>query len=354
MSTPESTQCSLVWQDVRDWGVEGRGWDASQLRCFYGRLPARAKKSLPEIVWEQGHSPTGLSTRFATDATEIHARWELRSSQAKESMMTPGAYSGLDLYALARTGWRWAGAAPIISSRRVQACLTKEMPARQRTLQLYLPLRNPVVRLEIGVPREARFEGLAPRARKPVVYYGTSIIHGACASRPGMAPPSILGRKLDRPVINLGFSGNAKMEPAMAGLIAEIAADAFIIDPFPNMPPPLIRERAETFLCMLCHARPRTLVLLVNTPRVMDWNKPFWQRDQRAKDREIVRACRAAREAGCENLVYAPVANLLGEDGEGTVDGIHPNDLGCMRLAEHVLGMLLAARGKIKTGKKRS
>src|SRR5690625_7315134 len=74
---------------------------------------------------------------------------------------------------------------------------------------------------------------------------GTSIIHGIAASRAGMSLPAILGRRLGRDVVGLGFSGNGKMETAVAELLAEIDAAVYVVDCLPNMDADLVRGRSE-------------------------------------------------------------------------------------------------------------
>ena len=186
-----------------------------------------------------------------------------------------------------------------------------------------------------GQPFEsAAFRGLAP-TKPDVVYYGTSIAQGACASRPGMAMPSILGRKLGAHVVNLGFSGNGKMEPEMAKLLAELDPKVFVIDCLPTMNAPLVAERAAPLVRTLRAARPKTPILLVEDRRFTntDW---FPARKQHHDGNHA--ALRAAydqlMEEGVKHLTYVEDAPFLGEDGEGTVDASHPTDLGAMRWAE--------------------
>jgi hypothetical protein len=93
---------------------------------------------------------------------------------------------------------------------------------------LYLPLYNGVTSVEIGIPKGSKLTGPAGPRPKPIVIYGTSITHGGCASRPGMAFPAIMGRQLETPVINLGFSGSGRMEPAMAVLLARKQVKAWL------------------------------------------------------------------------------------------------------------------------------
>jgi hypothetical protein len=109
---------------------------------------------------------------------------------------------------------------------------------------LYLPLYNGVVDVAIGVPEAAVLAAAPVRRELPVVFYGTSITQGGCASRTGTCHVAFLGRWLDRPVINLGFSGNGRMEPEVAELLSEIEAAAYIIDCLPNMNGDLVSERA--------------------------------------------------------------------------------------------------------------
>jgi hypothetical protein len=98
-----------------------------------------------------------------------------------------------------------------------------------REYHLYLPLYNSIKWLEIGYEDGTHFEPLPIRPEKPIVVYGTSIAHGACASRPGMAWASILERKMDRPLINLGFSGNGRLENEALDFISEIDAVLYVL-----------------------------------------------------------------------------------------------------------------------------
>ena len=99
--------------------------------------------------------------------------------------------------------------------------------------------------------------------RKPLVFYGTSITQGGCASRPGMVHTAILGRWLDRPVINLGFSGNGTMDPEMADLMAELDPALYILDCLPNINAAQVAKRVVPFVRTLRKARPETPILLV-------------------------------------------------------------------------------------------
>jgi hypothetical protein len=338
MDRSKKVEADLCWFDVREWGVEGKGWNDTA--NYYGRLPRRAEKSLPELG-QKGRHATGLSCEFETNAHRIESRWRLQLKQLDEPNMNRATFSGLDLYARDKTTWRWAGAARNHKSRQARDTLVMDMNPVTRRFRLYLPLRNPVVRLEIGVPRGATFVPIAPRTTKPIVYYGSSIVHGAYASRAGVIHPSVLGRWLNRPVINLGFSGQAKMHEAMAHLLAELEPAVFVLDPLPNMDAPLVKERAEKFLRILGEARPQTPVVMVEDfPMTQAWLRPSHLRAQKAKWKVFSQIYRRLRDGGYSQLNYVEGLHSIGDDNSGTLDGIHPNDAGYERLAKNLLPTL--------------
>lgn len=47
----------IVWRDVREWGVEGRGW--SDTERYFDRLPATAKGVVPDAVWDLSRHSAG-------------------------------------------------------------------------------------------------------------------------------------------------------------------------------------------------------------------------------------------------------------------------------------------------------
>jgi hypothetical protein len=256
--------------------------------------------------------------------------------------MPASSVSGVDLYAADDRGLlRWASfGAPDAVGTTTDLLLDGIRPSGPggREYRLYLPLFNQTDDVAIGVPAGAFLEVLDPDPTPPVLYYGTSIVHGAAASRPGMAMPAQLGRRLDRPVINLGFSGNGRMEIELAALYAEVDAAAYLIDCLPNMTTEQVAERAEPFVRRLRQDRPSTPILLVEDRTRAD----AWILDDIQENHEVRRsALRTAYERliaeGDTNLHYLSGPDLLGTDGEATVDGSHPTDLGFSRMVTHLL-----------------
>ncbi len=335
------------WIDARQLCLEGRGWQDTD--APFDRLPARAKGLLPEIVWNLSRQPAGLAVRFASDAGDLRARWALRHEHLHSNHCPLLAHSGLDLYARTPKGaWRWVGVTREIAGRQNEAPLTSWGTLRPgwHEFQLYLPLANPVDKLEIGIPEGTTLRTVPSRTEKPVVCYGTSICHGMGVSRPGMTHLAMLGRRLDYPIVNLGVSGNAKMEMAMAELLGELDPALFILDAVPNMLAELIAERAEPFLRHLAAARPGVPIILVEDRTYpAAWLTPA-AATQNASRREAWRHVYARLlAAGLGPLRYLPGEGLLGNDGDGTNDGSHPNDLGASRMADALEPMLGAWLG---------
>ncbi|MEK6794757.1 MAG: SGNH/GDSL hydrolase family protein [Spirochaetota bacterium] len=323
---------ALDWHDIRG-SVEGKGYTDTER--YYDRLPARAKGVVPDVVWGLSRTATGMCAMFTTDAPEIHARWELLNDQIGEPNFPVAGFSGLDLYADDNGTWKWAAAGHQVKDKHPECCLVNGLAEGLRSYRVYLPLRNPVESVVIGVPKGAHFSFVAPRSVRPVVFYGTSIVHGAYSSHPGIVHPSIIGRRIDRPVINLGFSGNAKMEESLAHLVAEIDASVYVIDALPNMDMTLVRERAEKFIRILCGKRPKTPVLLVeDRPYTNYWIRPNVKRSIEEKWAEFRRIYELLKHEGVGQLSYIEGRYLFGDDAEASIDTSHPSDLGFMRMAD--------------------
>jgi hypothetical protein len=342
-ATPAS---DLTWTDIRELGVEGQGW--RETKAPYDRLPAKAEGVVRSAVWNLSRNSAGMHVRFVTDGTTIHARWAVTSSKLAMPHMAATGVSGLDLYVKTDQGeWHWLAVAQPVQQTNSVALVSK-LPTGRREFLLYLPLYNGTEFVELGVPRGAVFSkagAWGPGVRRPVVFYGTSILHGACASRPGMVHSAILGRRFNFPHINLGFSGNGKMEPELADLLAELDPSVYVLDCLPNMTAADVSTRVEPFVKKLRAAHPQTSIMLVEDRTYADAFLLPNKRERNDSSRAALQAAyKRLRKTGVKNLHYLKGENLLGQDGEGTVDSSHPNDLGFMRQAEafaKVLGPLL-------------
>ena len=346
MAITALAQNETQWRDVTEWGVEGRGWVGQERTRWFDRFPAKAEGKVTKAVWSLSRHSAGMMVRFKTDATTIRAKWKLLSSRLGMPHMPPSGVSGLDLYARDSKGqWRWA-AATKPNKQDMEATLLSGIAPGMREYALYLPLYNGTESLEIGVPKGAKFESLAPRKAKPLVFYGTSITHGACASRPGLAHPAILGRRLEIPVINIGFSGNGRMHKEVGDLMAELDAACYVIDCLPNMNATTVAERCVPLVKQLRKARPNTPIVLVEDRRFANsWILPAKSKFHDDNQAALQKAYKQLQAAGMKKLHYLQGDHLLGGDTEGTTDGSHPNDLGFLRQASAFEPILRRALG---------
>ena len=334
-----SADGETLWFDALEVGVEGRGWTEG-LQQPYDRFPAEAEGKIPDPVWSLSHHSAGMNVRFMTDSPSIAVRWSLKSDRLSLTHMPATGVSGVDLYVKHEGRWGWLAVGQPAQKDGNEAVLVSGLPEGMHEYRIYLPLYNGTEKLEIGVKAGSALTknpGYGKRRNKPMLFWGSSILHGACASRPGMAYPSIIGRRMERPVINLGFSGNGRMDPPVVDLIAKLDLSIYVIDCCPNMDPALITERTEPLVKALRAAHTDTPIVLVeNVPYAKGWFLPA-TKDSYVKKNEALRAAYdRLRAAGVKRLYYIRCDDFFGDDHDATVDGVHPNDIGFLRMADEI------------------
>jgi len=207
-----------------------------------------------------------------------------------------------------------------------------------RNVTLNMPLYMGVERIHVGLAPDASILPPPPFAiDRPVVFYGTSITQGGCAARPGMAYTNILGRRLNVEAVNLGFSGSGKGEPEVARAIATIGAAAcFVLDYAPNTNgPEHLAETFPTFVRILRENHPRVPILALSRVRFShDVLEPAWERHRVGFEDVLRKNVADLQKAGDRRISFHSMADALGDDfDECTVDGVHPTDLGFLRIA---------------------
>ena len=322
---------NLTWQDASTLAVGGKGWTGT--KRFFDRLPARAEGKVREGVWDLSRQSAGICVGFRTNSPTLGLRWTLLLDQLIRPMMCGIGASGLDLYCRDNSGrWRWVMIAHP-TGRENEALPVANVPAKDRDFLLYLPLRNGVEKLEIGIEAGSTIEAKPAFAGRPIVYYGTSIVHGEGASRPGMCHAAILNRRLDVPIINLGFAGAGTLDLPVAELMVELEARLYIVDCLPNLQGPDVAERCEPFVRKVRSSRSNTPILLVeDRTGAGAW---LMGMDRHHASRKALRTAYERLKAdGVPNLFYLAGDGLLGDDDEATVDSSHPSDLGYVRYAD--------------------
>lgn len=314
----------------------------------FHRIDTTRYPDIPSTVKRLLTNGAGLFVSFKSNSDYIKAKWCV-TSRGVSANMTAIAYKGLDLYIKNKEGkWQFAG-----SGNPVKDCneytLVDHMDSSEKEFLLYLPLYDEVKSLEIGVSNVAEFQELENPFKKQILVYGSSIVQGASASRAGLAYPAQLSRSTGLNFINLGLSGNAKIEPAVADMIAPMQADLFILDFVPNSIADIVAERTESFIKKIRSEHPETPIIIMQS-LVREsgfWNQEVGER-VRKQNEQIAIEFKKLQDQGIKNLYFIEGKDLLGDDHEGTVDGTHPTDVGFSRMLEKIQPVVVEVLKKHK------
>lgn len=330
-----------TWNPAKDQTsvIGGQGWH-SGIQNFYDRLPEKAEAAVRKPVWNLSKNSAGLNIRFKSDAREIIVKYGVSGSIQMPHMPATGV-SGVDLYAQNADGkWVWArGKYTFGDTITYHFTNIETAGAAAREYTLYLPLYNSVKWMEISVPEQNFFTPLPVSPKKPIVVYGTSIAQGGCASRPGLAWTSILSRKLNRPIVNLAFSGNGRLEKEVFELLPEIDASLYVLDCLPNLTGTdfsneEIIKRLEATVAHLQQKRPGVPILLTEHDGYTDEGINLVSRKSYQRVNEALNTAFAKLKANGVKQIYLLSKAAINQDIESTVDGTHPNDIGMLHYAE--------------------
>ena len=281
----------------------------------------------------------GVRARFRTDSPyiAIHAEWENRTYGRNSAISMLNSF---DLYRVENGGaQRYVGTLlpPYSLDKGYEAVL--DVSGKETDYVLNFPLYNEVCKLYIGIRRGSQL--LPPKEAysndRPVIFYGSSITQGGCASRAGTCYQNHLSRALNMDYVNLGFSGSGRGEDAMIDYLASLEMSAFVSDYDHNAPTPehLAATHEKLYLAVR-RAHP-------DIPYVMITRPNFLNREGDVGSRLVVmNTYRNAIAAGDRNVYYLDGASLFaGDEWDAcTVDGVHPNDLGFYRFFQALLPIM--------------
>ena len=306
----------------------------------YDRIDTNEYKGLPARVAQLLSNSAGLAVRFSTNSTVISAKWCVSKSRALANMV-PTAHKGVDLYIKKGDSWQFAGIGKVTGICNDDVIINR-MDDTEKECLLYLPLYDSVKDVEIGVEKKSDIKAAADPFRKRVLIYGSSIVQGTGASRPGMAYPARLSRMTGINFINLGLSGSAKMEPEVANLVASIDADAYVLDCVPNSSPAQITERAANLVNTIRKKHPEAPIIVMQSlfRETGYWDKVLGAQ-VKSQNVNIQAEVLALLQKGMKNLYFITSENMIGTDHEGTIDGTHPNDLGYDRMLQYIKPLIL-------------
>ena len=293
----------------------------------YHRVDTVKYKGFTKAENLQVRCPAGLAVVFRTDAPSITLRATGDFSYQANNTMRIASH-GFDLYIRKDGEWLWAAACcPAPRNPQAPMELIKDMAPGMKECLLYLPIYSELTSLKIGVPEGARLEPMESPFRHRVAIFGSSFTQGISTSRAGMSYPDQFTRHTGIQMLPLGCSGNCKMQPYFADVLADVDADAFVFDAFSNPNAKMIEERLFPFIERLQAAHPGKPLIFQQTIR----------REKRNFDTKV-EANEAAKQHMADSLmkiavrrykdVYYIRPNASSPLQESSVDGIHPDDYG--------------------------
>ena len=360
--------------------VHGSGWES--LAGRFVRLEDSAEGLVRKPVWDLSRNSAGLSLVFRSNTRRLELSFDVFGWKGMNHMPATGV-SGVDLFAYKPDGEElWCAAkfmpqfkeeyieVPATGSQTATAqtspssaqTTTDPSSAKARTVRvtrvaysfeqidyeegceeyewhLYLPLYNTVENFRMAVEEGCRLEWVPRDERQPIVVYGTSIAQGACATRPGMAWTNLVERELRYPVVNLGFSGNGKLEAELFALLDQIDAGVYIIDCLPNIKvTDNFEEKLEAGIKLLREHHSCPILVVDHSGHTNDRTNLSRCFPDELNRRQAALVKRLRKE-GIKQLYYL-TRNEIAWDKDSMVEGIHPNDRGMMQQAEAVCGKL--------------
>ncbi len=302
----------------------------------FQRLDTASYPGLPPAVKRLLTQSAGMAVVFTSNSPAIWAKWCVSKAKTYDNM-TSIANKGLDLYVRKNGQWQFAGVGRP-SEQCSQYQIVKNMESGGKEFLLYLPLYDELFNLEIGIEEGSEIMPAPNPFRKTILIYGSSIVQGASASRPGMAYPARLSRLTGLHFINFGLSGSAKMERPVAGLVAEIDADAYILDCVPNSSPDEITQRTSYLVNSIKTRHPKAPVIIIQSiVRETSFVDLQWEKRIKLQNESMKKQYDSLCQKGVKGLYMISADGLLGNDHEGTTDGTHPNDLGFDRMLQKLL-----------------
>ena len=296
----------------------------------FRRMPGKAAAEVSEAVKDMHTNTAGGSVHFKTDSKRIAIKCTMNYISNLANMPAIGV-RGFDIYV---NNVYYKSFVPPFETKDGYESAVDFANSGMKNVTINFPLYNNVSDLYVGLETGSKCLEYNPYTiEKPVVYYGSSITQGGCASRPGMSYQAIISRRLGCRYINLGFSGSAKGEPKMAEYIAGLDMSAFVLDYDHNAPNAQhLKNTHENFFRIIRDKNPDLPIIMI-----CQHDKNLAEADLRRSI--ILDTYNNAKADGDENVYFVDGFEFF-PNNDCTVDGCHPSDYGFSFMAEKIGGVL--------------
>ncbi len=328
----------VVWHDVRTAPFSLHGFYEPYTEPFFRRVPADVAAATSVGVDKLSRESAGGRVRFSTDSPYIAIRVKYLTV-GRSSHLTLISTAGFDLYVDGPFGSRF------LKEYRMPYEMTDsyEQIAElgigvMRSYTINFPVHAVVEKVEVGLKPGAALEAATPyRDFAPITFYGSSIVHGTAATRPGYIYPAIISRELNLDFRNIGFSGMAKGEAPLARWMATLPMSIFVCDYDHNAPN--VEHLAATHYPLyeiIREKNPDLPYVMITRPNY--WTLPHMQEHILERRDVIMASYLKARAAGDKNVYFIDGMsfNTMPHQYDTVVDSIHPNDAGFVRMADSI------------------
>ena len=306
----------------------------------FQRFPQKYKDRVRKEVWDLSQNSAGVSVSFSSNTSKLLIKWTLKN-RFKMNHMTNVGVNGFDLYQKRNNEWCFISVG-IPNELKNETYLFKGMKKENKYYRIHFPLYNTLTDLELGFDSNSSVRFFKKKS-PPLIFYGTSITQGGCASRPGLAYTNIISRKLNRNCINFGFSGNGHLEISIARILAKIANAIFIIDCMWNIDEKTVIENTKPFIKAL-RSKKRNLKspIIFHEQYLSNLHHPDKKfiKSVIKKNLALKKQIDNEKSKGSNHLHLVEQDGCINQDTEATVDGIHFNDLGFERFSKHLINKL--------------
>ncbi|MBR0298423.1 MAG: hypothetical protein IJR01_05630 [Bacteroidales bacterium] len=291
---------------------------------------------LPEMTPQeqrQAKRPAGQFYTFKTQSNKLGVIVE-RDGVKMGSCNGPISQAGFDLYIKKDGAWLWAGS--VLPVDNTPSWIVTDMAEGEKECLLYMPLSCEVKSLRICHSSGTTITHCSSFRHK-IAVFGSSFTEGAATSRPGMTWPAQLSRKTGIMFAAFGFSGNAKLQPYFADMLAKMDVDAYVVDGFSNPSPEQIKERLFPFIEVIRNKKPDTPIIFLKSiyRESRNFNK---KKDVYEQRREVVSdSLMKVAIKTYDGVYWVKTTNATDHSThETSVDGTHPSDYGYTLWAESV------------------
>lgn len=296
----------------------------------WDRLDAR--EGMTEGEKTQARQPSGLAVAFNTNSKKIGVRVVWRRKAAAGGNQGAVAASGFDLYMKKDGKWLWAGNGfpkKDTPDEHHEVGLIPDSGLGEKQCLLYLPIYSEIQSLEVVTDEGSWIEPGVQPFKGRIAVFGSSYTQGSGAGRCAMTWEAQLARATGYNFINLGFSGNSKLQPYFADALLEApTVDAFVFDAFSNPSPREVEERLEPFIKKFVQARPGIPLIFLQTIRreKRNFSESYDAREhaKRTKADEMMRQMMEKYP----DIYWITATNATAVSHDATSDGSHPDSYG--------------------------